>query len=1154
MPDKFTPKQMHPLSIPGQRFIHPSSVMPTPMDVGRWRLIAQEPVNRLARKMIQREVASLNWKVTPLDPQNEEHQTAALYYTQIFKNFRGLITRTLKSVCEIPQGGAWETGWITPALFDEGNKGTLSFVKFIDGGTLWPTPSNVFPIVQVDPKNTMRTVSFRPDEIHRILAYPRDEFDRTWWQESPTESSYLAIEALARIYTYYLKQLGDTPVAGILDLMDFGQESATAWAKDFREMLVGIDPIKIPILYEHEEPAKWLPMGRNPSELDIPMQFQRFAEMVLSNYGLSLSDLRMFDIGSTKAAAAVSRKISTQSGIGFFAELIKDAVQELLPPFLIFGYSDVDIEQERTKAQIRAADSRTVMSLEGFPLHLKLEQLKKWGVLDIEFDPKAVEKEAEDKVGAGVGLASGGSKQPGQLETGEGKRRDVLEDDAKENAAGGTRIFAKSAEKTAKGITGEIGGAVAKFKQNFSMSKLGRKKAKAAKAMERLMDKEFRRIGKGITPVLIKGFQDKILTQVPEILLTVIQEPMEAKAAVWDEMLTQFSRNNYDFQREKLDDVRLRIEVLLDALLDDAEFYLLDEPAIIEEILRIYGLAYEDGLLGAAELVQTGLFNRQLRDKPIITRSFSLVNSEVLNFLETKALETISNIDSGTKFFLKRMLTEGVMQGMGVDVLTDEIQSQLFGLPEEEAGKLNRNRIRSIVTTEINRAESLGRLGQMEAIGLRLKVWITRKIDVCPVCIANELLGSVPLDFLFKDVFGDTLGPPGHPVTCHCSIGADAEELETLDDVNFWFGGEKPRQKADVIEGEFYVKDVSTLGTTSVPDTTIRQEVVFADPLEKAHKNGKKRKKKKKTKSKKEATHKREKFNPYHKPAGTPDGGQFTTVQDVGLPGRPRSRLGDVRTGVVSSPKPAILGAPSGQKFKGKTEVASINLPNGGQIPIFATTKAKTVLNTSEEGMDGHLQDIEKVLATIDPRHLEGIEEVKFVARSATSMGGSWQGKIEVIDRLPDGKTTYQVTTSIIKINTTKLSINEERIGQSRGLLRTGSVLKHEVGHNLWHVHLTGDQRARFGELVGHAGSSSWRRPVTASTFNSWRRARVDDISKYGTSNVTESFSEAYTGVDSLLNVVSMDEFFTLRSGQIKELGPRKFEDAVGVLGEISQW
>lgn len=1101
MTDKTSPRQMslgNPPFVSRQPFIHPSQYIPglTAVDIDRWRLIAGEPVNRLARKMIQREVSSLNFQILPRDLENEDHQEASRYYSAMFGDFRNLATRTLKSICEIPQGGAWEVGWMD-AIFDEGRRGTLSFVKFVDAGTLWPTTDPGHPIVQIDPKQSTRRVWFRDDEIKRILAYPRDEFDRTWWQESPTESSFLAIEALSKIYVYYLKQLQDTPMAGILDLMDFSQEHATKWAENFREMLTGIDPIKIPILYEHEQPAQFLELGRNPSEMDIPIQFQRFAEMVLGNYGLSLSDLRMFDVGSTKAGAAVSRKISTQSGVGFFAELIKDAVQSLLPPYLIFTYDDVDIEQKRTKSQIRAADIRSIQSLDWMPVRLKARQLLKWQAIDIEFDPDEIEEEAKEVLGpaGGMGQAPGALK-PGQLETGEGRTRDVLEDDAKTTAADGSRVFAKGLVQQAKDL---VDSAVSRFKANFSESKYGRKKEVAATRLEKLMEKEFRTLGRKVTRSFVGNMMTSIYTQFPDVLTNISTEPMEAKAAVWDMRIAEFSNTHFDHYVEKLDELQIRIEALIDQLLTEADEFELSDEEFLDRLLEIYALTYEDGLLGAAELIQMELFKKGDAPRPTVTQSFRLIDPVTLSFLERRATETVVNIDNGTRYFLRRMLVEGVMQGMSVDVLTDKIQSELFGLPAEEAGKLNQSRIRSIVTTEINRADSLGRLGQMQAVGLKLKRWITRKIDVCIVCVANERYGSVPLDFEFEDVFGPTLTPPGHPVTCHCSLGADAEELDKLGTVEYWDGG-ATKEKADFFPSQ-------STKQSDLPFIIVQNggnkppEPVFT-----------------------------EKFNPAHEPAGTGKGGQFASTPGGGG----RTSNGGRKASSRRADSKAVKRAISLALLEGKRgrDIATIS-GGGNNISIRASGPlVRGRLNRSID-YDAMSSQIEAALSEVRPEHLEGITGINLV----------------------DGRTNtgqYNWSDGSISLNLFRTSLNEGG-SQQHDLTY---IMKHEIGHNVW-MQLTPEQRSRFGVLVGYPspddlrsveefrdsekGAAYWTETEEGKQLLSdLNSASVTGVSDYGEQNVLESWAEAYSLIDWNTGEIISSEGLT--------------EEKLDILREISQW
>jgi hypothetical protein len=782
-------------------FLDPRSraYQPILVDTARWRLIASEPVNKLAVRLIVREISSLNWRIKPLD---NEHADAVTYYTNLLGNFRELAAKSLRNICILPQGGAWEVGWVTPGVYEEGERGTPSFIKFIDAGTLHPTVSDEFPIVQIDPHSQAK-VLFKENEIVRLIAFPYDEFDKEWWQESPTMASFLAIEALSRIYIYYLKQLRDTPLAGILDLMDFSEDDAKNWAHSFREMLEGIDPIKIPILYEHTQAANWLPMGRNPADLAIPTQFKMFAEIVLANYGLSLADLRLFDQGQSKAGAIVNRKITTQSGISFFAELVKDAVQAVLPHYLLFEYTDPDIDEDRSRAQIRSADARTVQTLNFLPVADRVRQLKEWGTLTIDIDPEETEKKANEMMQQAAQMqAPKGSLKPGQLERGEGRTVDNLEEDAKQNAAGSTRYFAKSEaeEQLPATVKMDVRGLIEKAAYKLKGKKVkkvkkerqvyGKKLKEAETKLEKLLRQQFAKAGKRITVKVMDELLEKIYTQFPSAILdTTIKDTVVKSHIDLIETIIYKADEEPPAFEDLTPNLQQRIEEMLELLLEDMDELEISEEEVLQQIVEIYRIAYEEGLLALAEQVKERLFEQGLSDSPYFEIAFNLTNQGVLDFLTDKAAELVTNINDGTKFFLRKLISEGVERGMSSPEIVDMIQSQLFGLDPEEASKLSESRIRSIVNTEINRAESNGRLEQMRKLGFTLKRWITRLIDVCSLCLRNEAEGSVPLDFLYEDVFGETLTPPGHPSTCHCSLGADGDELENIGtDVEFWYG------------------------------------------------------------------------------------------------------------------------------------------------------------------------------------------------------------------------------------------------------------------------------------------------------------------------------------------------------------------------------
>jgi hypothetical protein len=152
---------------------------------------------------------------------------------------------------------------------------------------------------------------------------------------------------------------------GILDLMDFSQTEAAAWARNFREMIEGIDPIKIPLLYDHEHTASFIPFARSPQDLNIVEQFKRFAELLLSKYGLSIGDLRLFEHQSTKAGERVSQLVTERSGVGFWAAIIAAFVTSLLPRGLTFAFKQPRPERELVEANRKSVQMAMLQNATG---------------------------------------------------------------------------------------------------------------------------------------------------------------------------------------------------------------------------------------------------------------------------------------------------------------------------------------------------------------------------------------------------------------------------------------------------------------------------------------------------------------------------------------------------------------------------------------------------------------------------------------------------------------------------------------------------------------------------------------------------------------------------------------------------------------------
>lgn len=301
--------------------------------------------------------------------------------------------------------------------------GILGGLYHVDGATLYPTYERDIPYVQINPYNTVERIYFVRGDIMRLILQPRSELQRKPFQEAPVESAFVGIEALSRMYVYYLKQLTDTPIAGILDVMDMTQDEAQQWAENFREMLNGVDPLKMPLLYDHVKPARLIPFGRSPTDLALGENFKRFAEIVVSSFGLSIGDLRLFEHERTLAGAEASQRVTARSGIGYYAQAVEDMLNRIVLMTSMTGFKFKFklgmTGEEQAEAQLAATRVQMLTSLAGpsTPL-LKPEdaqkQLEAWKIIDIALSgvPAAPGLEGMGDVMGGGG---GGEEQYGDV-------------------------------------------------------------------------------------------------------------------------------------------------------------------------------------------------------------------------------------------------------------------------------------------------------------------------------------------------------------------------------------------------------------------------------------------------------------------------------------------------------------------------------------------------------------------------------------------------------------------------------------------------------------------------------------------------------------------------------------------------------------------
>lgn len=327
-----------------------------------WRnFVSQQPVAVLCRDSITNYLLALDWTIVARDSDmQDDYKDEIKYYTRLLErgnayytdvDFASHVEWIVKDLFDLPFGAASEIG----REYNAPDRKVV-WIRPLDGGTLAPTLNSDYPVVQHFPAH--QPVVFPKEFVSRIYLSPRTEIQREGWGMAPPEKIYLAMEMLNRGDIYYSQLLLNTPEAGILDLMDMDKESATEWVKSFRDLLYGINPLKIPVLYEHTSEAKWIPFGKLPSEILYDSITARYITIVTAGYGLSPSDVGFASSsngGETLAGTIRQERRSAKSGLALAKTKVKNYWEKIIPEYLEFKWIDFDDERQVSLSRARMA-------------------------------------------------------------------------------------------------------------------------------------------------------------------------------------------------------------------------------------------------------------------------------------------------------------------------------------------------------------------------------------------------------------------------------------------------------------------------------------------------------------------------------------------------------------------------------------------------------------------------------------------------------------------------------------------------------------------------------------------------------------------------------------------------------------------------------
>jgi len=312
----------------------------------KWRKIVEfQPTAVACRDTLIANIANLEWVIEAKDSnQRDELKPEIEKFTKLLEfsgelDYIGLVEWLGKDYLDLPFGGAVE-------VIREYDKpdGEVLYLVPLDGATCFPTENFNFPVGQT---NGTEYVYFPVHAIDRLYMSPRTNMDRYGWGCAPPEKIIMSMQMLNRGDVYYASLLLDTPQVGLLDLMDMSKESATEWVAAWKTMLQGIDPFKIPVLYEHTSKAEFVSFTRSPTEVMFDKALSKYVILTCAGYGLSTSDIGMPSSGNggeTLAGSIRQERRTRRTGYALFKKKLTYFFNRLLPDTLRFHFIDLDDE------------------------------------------------------------------------------------------------------------------------------------------------------------------------------------------------------------------------------------------------------------------------------------------------------------------------------------------------------------------------------------------------------------------------------------------------------------------------------------------------------------------------------------------------------------------------------------------------------------------------------------------------------------------------------------------------------------------------------------------------------------------------------------------------------------------------------------------
>jgi len=741
------------------------------------RVLYSSPTVWACVKSLNDQLVALPHHITTKDKsQRSIHEGLIDYYEEEViakfngENFDTGTMRTNRDVLTIPMGGNCEVVRKISGPW----QGEVDRVENLDGGTLAPTGDYWYPIIQRDPDDFDKYVLFGKDDIQRILLNPRPEFGLlSEMQQAPLEMCYLAIDAISKGDFYYLNQLTETPSAGILDLKDMAKKEAIEWAKSWRELLTGNDALKIPILYDHEEDAKWIPFGPPPESAMVNDGLDRYTKLIHACFGMYTQDTGLTERDASpggQGGATLDRK--SWHKFNALVAVWENFWNAVLPNILVFKFEEVNIEETERIARAAVAEANALgiyARMGALGLTEVRRELQESGFLSIYID---TEKLPEDTVAALAmemamenprTVVDGQSRWPEQRTPAEGRRTAQPSSKTSPRSEWYNRVRPKAfVEMTT--LTSSLNA-----------------------AFQRIAD---------VPEEALKS----LVKSASIAMVNVVQEAKSFTGGSYNRWLEEY------FRLDAGEDSLLKAKAVIrgqkkaDAVIQDMlleyDWWDINDTPLMLMASSSFKSAYEDALEEFANEIYDEL-NLQGQVDTSVPDDYQaiLTNFLVLGELDTAARTMIENLNQGTQYYLKRALARAVMFNLSRADVRKQINDSderapeiiaVLGLADDiavsfksELIALIQPRAERASAFELSNIRGKARFDALRAMGFTTKSWKMLGPEPCMICRGNAALGDVPLDFPYDSVYGQILWPLAH-LYGMCDISFNKNELENM--------------------------------------------------------------------------------------------------------------------------------------------------------------------------------------------------------------------------------------------------------------------------------------------------------------------------------------------------------------------------------------